>query len=73
MGNVVIVTHWLDGDVIPFIRIGKELKKRKHDVTLITHCHFEDAARKAGIDFVRVHNVDANAKALKMTEVILRG
>ncbi|WP_288886605.1 glycosyltransferase [uncultured Eubacterium sp.] len=52
MGNVVIVTHWLDGDVIPFIRIGKELKKRKHDVTLITHCHFEDAARKAGIDFV---------------------
>ena len=30
-------------------------------------------AAKAGIDFVRVHNVDANAKALKMTEIILRG
>ena len=52
MGNVVVVTHWLDGDVIPFIRIGKELKKRKHNVTLITHCHFEEIARKAGINFV---------------------
>ena len=24
MSNVVVVTHWLDGDVIPFVRIGKE-------------------------------------------------
>lgn len=51
MGNVVIVTHWLDGDVIPFVRIGKELKKRGHNVTLITHCYFEDMAKKAGIGF----------------------
>jgi len=51
MGNVVIVTHWLDGDVIPFIRIGKELRKRGHDVTLITHCYFESMAKKAGLGF----------------------
>lgn len=51
MGNVVIVTHWLDGDVIPFVRIGKELKKRGHSVTLITHCYFEEMAKKAGIGF----------------------
>ncbi|MBE5929221.1 MAG: glycosyltransferase [Lachnospiraceae bacterium] len=51
MGNMVIVTHWLDGDVIPFVRIGKELKQRGHDVTLITHCHFEKVAREAGLDF----------------------
>lgn len=51
MGNVVIVTHWLDGDVIPFVRIGKELKKRGHEVTLITHCYFESMAYKAGLKF----------------------
>lgn len=51
MGNVVIVTHWLDGDVIPFVRIGKELRKRGHSVVLITHCHFEEMARKAGLEF----------------------
>ena len=51
MGNVVIVTHWLDGDVIPFIRIGKELKRRGHPVTLITHCYFEEMAKKAGLRF----------------------
>ena len=51
MGNVVLVTHWLDGDVIPFVRVGKELKERGHHVTLITHCHFEKMAREAGIAF----------------------
>lgn len=51
MGNIVIVTHWLDGDVIPFIRIGKELRKRGHKVTIITHCKFGETAKKAGLDF----------------------
>lgn len=51
MGNVVIVTHWLDGDVIPFIRVGRELKRRGHDVTLITHCHFQEMAEMAGLSF----------------------
>ena len=51
IGNIVLITHWLDGDVIPFIRIGKELKKRGHEVTLITHCYFESMAKKAGLQF----------------------
>lgn len=51
MANVVIATHWLDGDVIPFVRIGSELKRRGHDVTLITHCHYAEMAQKAGLDF----------------------
>ena len=51
MSNVVIVTHWLDGDVVPFIRIGKELKRRGHDVTVVTHCHFADMVYSAGMDF----------------------
>ena len=66
MGNVVIVTHWLDGDVIPFIRIGKELKNRKHKVTLITHCHFEEAARKSGIDFIPWDSPDEYDQLVEM-------
>lgn len=52
MANVVVVTHWLDGDVIPYVRIGTELKRRGHHVTLVTHCHFAGMAEKAGLDFV---------------------
>lgn len=51
MANVVVVTHWLDGDVVPYVRIGSELKRRGHDVTLVTHCHFAEMAGKAGLDF----------------------
>lgn len=51
MGNIILVTHWLDGDVIPFVRIGKELRRRGHQVTLITHCHFKKMAEEAGLNF----------------------
>lgn len=51
MANVVVVTHWLDGDVVPYVRIASELKRRGHDVTLVTHCHFAEMAAKAGLGF----------------------
>jgi UDP:flavonoid glycosyltransferase YjiC (YdhE family) len=51
MGNIVITTHWLDGDVIPFIRIGEVLKRRGHQVTLLTHCYFKPMAEKLGLNF----------------------
>jgi len=28
MANIVITTHWTDGDVLPFIKIGSELRKK---------------------------------------------
>ncbi len=51
MANIVISTHWTDGDVIPFIRIGKALKQRGHRVILLTHCYYEKAAYDAGLEF----------------------
>jgi len=51
MANIVITTHWLDGDVLPFIRIGRLLKLRGHDVTLITHCYFKHLAQLNGLQF----------------------
>jgi rhamnosyltransferase subunit B len=40
------------GDVYPFLGLGVELRRRGHQVTMITAGYFEDLARKAGFDFV---------------------
>lgn len=51
MANFVISTHMTKGDVLPFLRFGSALRKRGHDVTLVTHGAFESLALKAGISF----------------------
>ena len=40
------------GDVHPFIGVGKRLRQRGHDVTMITNGRFRDASEKAGLRFV---------------------
>lgn len=52
MANIVISTHWSDGDVIPFISTGKYLKELGHEVTIFTHCCYEEKVKKLGINFV---------------------
>lgn len=52
MANIIITTHWSGGDVIPFLNIGKYLKKNGHEVTIFTHCCYEEKAKEAGINFV---------------------
>lgn len=52
MANIVISTHWSDGDVIPFLNIGKYLKNKGHDVTIFTHCVYEERVKKEKINFV---------------------
>lgn len=51
MSNIIITTHWSDGDIIPFIRIGERLKKRGHKVAILTHCYYEKQALEAGLEF----------------------
>lgn len=52
MANIIITTHWSDGDVIPFISIGKYLKKIGHDVTIFTHCCYAERIKKENMNFV---------------------
>lgn len=40
------------GDVFPFIWLGRLLRARGHRVILLTTCLFEEAAAKAGLEFV---------------------
>ncbi len=50
--NILLVTIGSHGDVHPFVGLGTTLKRRGHDVTLITNEHFAPLARSAGLGFV---------------------
>ncbi|PIG93643.1 condensation domain-containing protein [Gloeocapsopsis sp. IPPAS B-1203] len=52
MANILLTTHWSNGEVYPFIKIGKELKSRGHKVTVITNCYFEKAVQQAELNFL---------------------
>lgn len=58
MSDYILVTHWTGGDVYPFIRLGKMLKREGHKVTIVTHCIYEENAKSAGLDFVAVDTLD---------------
>jgi rhamnosyltransferase subunit B len=49
--NVLLVTWGSAGDVMPFIGIGSELRRRGHDVTLITNPAFAGQAAAAELPF----------------------
>ena len=58
MANFILVTHWTGGDVYPFIRLGKLLRKEGHDVTILTHCVYEEKAKAAGLRFLPVDTAE---------------
>lgn len=50
--NILLTPVGSAGDVHPYIGIGRALRERGHDVTLITAGTFEATARRAGLDFI---------------------
>ena len=54
MGTVFLVTHGSSGDVLPFIHLGAVLRRRGHDVTLLTHAHYAATGRRVGLDVVAI-------------------
>lgn len=65
MANFVISTHMTKGDVLPFLRFGSALRKRGHDVTLVTHGVFESLAVKAGISFCALDTPEEYEEVMK--------
>jgi len=49
--HAILITAGSGGDIYPFIQLGRELKKRGHHCTLITHCVYEEKAARYGLDF----------------------
>lgn len=52
MANILFVAKGTGGDLVPFPKIGSELKRRGHQITLFSHCTYADMAEQNGWDFV---------------------
>lgn len=50
--HAILVPMGSYGDVHPFVGLGRELRRRGHDATVVTSAYFEDLVRKADLDFV---------------------
>jgi rhamnosyltransferase subunit B len=54
----VLVVRWgSSGDVLPYVAIGAEMRRRGHDVTFIGNPHYETQATGAGLAFQPVGSV----------------
>lgn len=51
MANYVLVTQYTSGDVMPFIKMGALLRDHGHDVTICTHCIYEEQVLGKGMNF----------------------
>ncbi|MBI3831301.1 MAG: glycosyltransferase [Planctomycetes bacterium] len=63
--KVLLLPVGSHGDVHPFMGIGKELKARGHDVTMITNGYFEPIARKEGFTFVELGSAEQYRTAIE--------
>ena len=52
--NVLLVALGSSGDVFPFVGLGRALRARGHQVTLLANSHFETVIRNAELDFVEL-------------------
>jgi rhamnosyltransferase subunit B len=50
--NILILAIGSYGDVLPLVGLGRELRTRSHDVTLITNSHFANLVHLAGLHFL---------------------
>ncbi|MFC6080607.1 glycosyltransferase [Sphaerisporangium aureirubrum] len=73
MPTMLLVTHGTDGDVLPFVRLGHELRAGGHEVTLITHAHYGVHAEEAGLDFVPIDTPAEFERTLVDTPGLLDG
>jgi rhamnosyltransferase subunit B len=52
--NVLLVTLGSSGEVLPYVGIGRALRARGHDVTLLANSHFEKVIRECGLEFTEL-------------------
>jgi UDP:flavonoid glycosyltransferase YjiC (YdhE family) len=71
MSTYLIVTHGSDGDVLPFVRIGAELTGRGHQVTILTHAHYQQVSVDAGLEFVAIDGTEEFERTLAATPHLL--
>ncbi|MDB5307685.1 MAG: glycosyl transferase [Gemmataceae bacterium] len=52
--RALLVSIGTAGDLLPFIAVGKALRRRGHDVTVLGNGYFRDVAEREGLRFVAV-------------------
>ena len=63
--HVLIYCVGSAGDVYPFIAIGQSLKRRGHDVQLLTAAPFRDNVERAGLDFIEAGSKEKYDKVIQ--------
>ena len=63
--HVIFTSSGSGGDVLPFLRFGRGLRERGHDVTLISHCCYQDRAARAGMDFAPLDSSEEYSRFIK--------
>jgi rhamnosyltransferase subunit B len=69
VARVLLVTQFTDGDVLPFVRIGHELRRRGHDVALLAPAPYADN----GLEFVPVSSAEEYQRQLRDSPELLEG
>jgi len=50
--HAILITSGSGGDIFPFLQLGRKLRERGHQCTLITHCVYEEEASQQELDFI---------------------
>ncbi|HWG45727.1 MAG TPA: nucleotide disphospho-sugar-binding domain-containing protein [Gemmataceae bacterium] len=56
--RALLVTLGTAGDLVPLIALGKGLRGRGHDVTILGNGYYRDVARREGLEFVDLCSAD---------------
>jgi rhamnosyltransferase subunit B len=56
--RVLLVSVGVAGDVLPFVAVGKALRARGHDVTVLGNAFFRDVVEREGLAFCAVCSVE---------------
>lgn len=65
MKKIVITTHWTDGDVLPFVRIGRELKKKGYQVVILTHSYYEKLILDEELEFEPIDTMEQYSNMMR--------
>lgn len=69
MARILLVTQFTDGDVMPFVRIGHELRRRGHDIALLAPAPYADS----GLEFVPTSSAEEYQRQLADSPELLEG
>jgi len=71
--RVLVMASGSYGDINPFLAIGREMKRRGHDVLFFASAYFASAAREAGLPFVPVGPVEAYEVVIRNPDLVRPG